>query len=182
MKLSRKWGTPVPRGFEDPCPRVLTWGTQFRCGVSRVIPFFHDSLSFKKARFMRFPSIALLFGALATSFSYAQTASPSAPFEGEPFTATAAQLNAASAAMPADKQFPAIVLYAEGVYRIAADGTLDFRHRVIYRVDSADGMKNWAEISSNWDPWYEKPAQLHARVLGSDGRFTELDQKTITDA
>jgi tetratricopeptide (TPR) repeat protein len=131
---------------------------------------------------MRFPFTFLLFGALAASSSYAQTASPFAPFEGEPFTATAAQLNAASAAMPGDKQFPAIVLYAEGVYRIAADGTQDFRHRVIYRVDSADGVKNWSEISANWDPWYEKPAQLHARVLGPDGRFTELDQKTITDA
>jgi tetratricopeptide (TPR) repeat protein len=131
---------------------------------------------------MRFRLPALLFGLLAAPFAYAQTASPFTAFEGEPFTATVAQLNAASAAMPADKQFPAVVLYAEGFYRIAADGTLDFRHRVVYRVDSPDGVKNWAEISSNWDPWYEKPAQLHARVLGSDGRFTELDQKTVTDA
>ena len=131
---------------------------------------------------MRFSIVSLLFGVLAASSSYAQTVSPSAPFEGEPFTATAAQLNAASAAAPADKQFPAIVLYAEGSYKIAADGTLDYRHRLIYRVDSAEGVKGWSEVSSNWDPWNQKPAQLHARVLQPDGQFKELDQKTITDA
>ena len=131
---------------------------------------------------MRFSLVSLLFGIFATPLSYAQTGSPSAPFEGEPFTATAAQLNAASAAAPADKQFPAIVLYAEGSYKIAADGTLDYRHRMVYRVDSAEGVKGWAEISSNWDPWDQKPVQLHARVLQPDGQFKELDQKTITDA
>src|SRR6185312_9517136 len=51
-----------------------------------------------------------------------------------------------------------------------------------YRVDSADGVKGWAEISSNWDPWNQKPVQLHARVLQPNGEFVELDQKTITDA
>lgn len=120
-----------------------------------------------------------LFGVLAAPCVLAQSGSV---FEGEAFSASAAALNAASAAAPADKQFPAIVLYAEASYRIAADGTLDYRHRVVYRVDSAEGVKGWAEISSNWDPWYEKPAMLHARVLQPDGRFTELDQKTITDA
>ncbi len=33
-----------------------------------------------------------------------------------------------------------------------------------------------------WDPWVDKPAELHARVLEPDGKFAELDQKTITDA
>ena len=131
---------------------------------------------------MRFSLVPLLFGVLAASSSSAQTGSPFAPFEGEPFTATAAQLNAASAASPSDKQFPAIVLYAEGSYKIAADGTLAYRHRLIYRVDSAEGVKGWSEISSNWDPWNQKPVQLHARVLQPDGQFKELDQKTITDA
>jgi tetratricopeptide (TPR) repeat protein len=126
----------------------------------------------------------LLFGVFAVPsvFAQIQIASPSTPLEGQPFSATAAELNAASAAAPADKQFPAIVLYAEGSYHIAADGTLDFRHRMIFRVDSADGVRGWSEISSNWDPWDQKPAQLHARVLQPDGHFTELDQKTITDA
>src|SRR6185437_12916298 len=30
--------------------------------------------------------------------------------------------------------------------------------------------------------WFERPAELHARVLEADGHFVELDQNTVTDA
>ncbi len=103
-------------------------------------------------------------------------------FAGAPFSETAAELTAASAAMPPDHEFDAEILFEEGIYRIAEDGTLAFQQRLIYRLDSAEGVKNWAEISAQWDPWYEKQAQLQARVLQPNGDFVELDQKTITDA
>lgn len=104
------------------------------------------------------------------------------PFSGAPFTSTVAELRSASAAVPVSKEFGAEILYEEGVYRIASDGTLNYQHRLIYRVDSEGAVKGWAETSSGWDPWYENPAQLHARVLQNDGTFVDLDQKTITDA
>lgn len=104
------------------------------------------------------------------------------PFAGDPFTSSIAELKSASAAMPVSKEFGAEIFYEEGVYRIAADGTLNYQHRLIYRVDTEGTVKGWAELSSGWDPWFENPSQLHARVLQPEGTFVELDQKTITDA
>jgi hypothetical protein len=91
-------------------------------------------------------------------------------------------MRAASAAVPVDGAFDTQVLLEEGLYRIADDGTLLYRHRLIFRVDGKEGVEGWSEASMTWDPWYEKPAEIHARVLEADGKFLELDQKTITDA
>ena len=57
-----------------------------------------------------------------------------------------------------------------------------YTHRLIFRVDAQDSVDGWSEVSAQWDPWFEKPADLQARVLEGDGRFVELDQKTVTDA
>jgi hypothetical protein len=83
--------------------------------------------------------------------------------------------------MPVDKEYGAQILFESGTYRIAIDGTLQYEHRLIYRVDTEAAVKGWSETSSSWDPWYENPSQLRARVLQADGNFIELDQKTITD-
>jgi tetratricopeptide (TPR) repeat protein len=84
--------------------------------------------------------------------------------------------------MTPDHNYETQILLEEATYTIADDGTMAYRHRIIYRVDSAEGVQHWSEISAQWDPWFEKPAQLGARVLQADGRFAELDQKTVTDA
>jgi len=113
----------------------------------------------------------------------AQTAPLAAsPFAGEPFSLSAADLKAASAAIPVTKDYAVEILYEEGLYRIAADQTLRYRHRMIYRVDAEGAVTGWGEMSSQWDPWFENPSQLHARVLQANGTFVELDQKTVTDA
>jgi tetratricopeptide (TPR) repeat protein len=126
---------------------------------------------------------AALFGFFGLCAAVAQSpASAQNVLAGAPFTATAQELTAASSAVPSSHEYDVQVLFEDVSYHIASDGTLAYQHRMIYRLDSADGVKNWAEISMNWDPWYEKQAQLHARVLQPNGGFVELDQKTITDA
>jgi tetratricopeptide (TPR) repeat protein/transglutaminase-like putative cysteine protease len=99
-----------------------------------------------------------------------------------PFGASADDLRAASAAVPVSHNDGVEVLYEEGIYKIADDGTLTYTHRLIFRVDAQDSVDGWSEVSAQWDPWFEKPADLQARVLEGDGRFVELDQKTVTDA
>ena len=84
--------------------------------------------------------------------------------------------------MPVNREFVAEILYEEGTYNIAADGSVKYQHRLIYRVDTEAAVKGWAEVSSTWDPWFEKESEIHARVLQPNGTFVELDQKTITDA
>jgi tetratricopeptide (TPR) repeat protein len=123
------------------------------------------------------PAIVLALCTCATAF-----AQGSPDLAADAFTISAADLQSLSATIPVDKQFPAQILYEEGNYKIAADGTLLFTHRMVYRVDSDAAVKGWAEVSAQWDPWYEKAAQIHARVLQPNGTFVELDQKTITDA
>jgi tetratricopeptide (TPR) repeat protein len=105
-----------------------------------------------------------------------------APITQPAFSVSAEELKGISAAVPISKEFGTEILYEEGIYRIGADGLLKYQHRLVYRVDTEDAAKGWAEISANWDPWFENPAQLHARVLQANGTFVELDQKTVTDA
>jgi tetratricopeptide (TPR) repeat protein len=125
------------------------------------------------------PAIVLaLISSAPLPQAFAQTPDLSAPA----FTLSATDLQSLSASIPVDKQFPAQILYGESKYQIAADGTLTYTHRMVYRVDSDAAVRGWAEVSAQWDPWYEKPAQIHARVLQPDGTFVDLDQKTITDA
>jgi len=126
----------------------------------------------------------LLFASLCFATKIAAQSAPTAasPFAAAPFSLTAVALKAVSDAVPVTKEFSVEILYEEGTYRIAADGTLSYQHRLVFRVDAEDAIKGWSEVSSQWDPWYENPAQLNARVLQPTGTFAELDQKTITDA
>lgn len=125
----------------------------------------------------------LAFSLIAIVTMPAQSA-PAQParFDGQPFTATAAELTGASSAVSVNREFGAQIFLEEGIYRIAANGTLKYQHRLIYRVDTEDAVKGWAEVSSTWDPWFENQSEIHARVLQPNGTFVELDQKTITDA
>ncbi|MDE1163007.1 MAG: DUF3857 domain-containing protein [Acidobacteriaceae bacterium] len=124
---------------------------------------------------------ALLLSAF--SVSQAQSVPATAPkLGGAVFRSSVAELRAASAAVPASSESDVQILLEESRFRFAADGTRITEHRRIYRIDVQEAVKGWSEISQTWDPWFEKPSQLRARVLTVDGRFAELDQKTVTDA
>ncbi len=134
-------------------------------------------------RFSASPFLLGLISALGCGSLVAQTGSAGAKASsGAAFSASVEELRATSAAMPPTKDYGTEILYEEGKYQIGESGLLTYTHRMIYRVDTDATVKGWAEISSNWDPWYEKPAQIHARVLQPNGTFVELDQKTVTDA
>ncbi len=128
-------------------------------------------------------AVMLLVAPLSAQTSATQAAQlPPSPFEGAPFSMSASAIRSASASVPADKISDAAILYEETDYRISAAGTLGFVHRIAYRIETNNGVEGWAEASMDWDPWYQNPAQINARVLQNDGTFVTLDQKTITDA
>ena len=54
--------------------------------------------------------------------------------------------------------------------------------RLIYRVDSPDGVENWAASTAHWQPWHQARPTIRARVITRDGREHQLDQKLLTDA
>ena len=130
--------------------------------------------------FPRRTTFACLFAFLLSSSALVVAQAPT--FDGGPFTSTVEQLRAASAAVPIDHEHSVQILLKERQYIIGSNGAVSYRYRLIFRVDAQDAVDGWSEMSANWDPWFEGPAQLHARVLESDGRFVELDQSTITDA
>ncbi|WP_158819722.1 DUF3857 domain-containing protein [Granulicella sp. S156] len=131
---------------------------------------------------LAFLSVLLMSSAPLPAQTASTPTTEATAFNGAPFASSVEELRAASSAIPADHSYDVQVLLEEGSYRIADDGTLFYQHRLIYRIDSAAAIDNWSEVSADWDPWYEKPVQLHARVLQTDSHFAELDQKTITDA
>ena len=102
----------------------------------------------------------------------AQGAPPAeSPFAGAPFALSAAELKGASAQVPITKEYPVEILYEEGVFRIAADETLKYQHRLIYRVDADSAVKGWSEVSSTWDPWYENPTPDSCSGATADRSF-----------
>lgn len=126
--------------------------------------------------------LSLLALSLQSNLAAQSAPAPDAPFAGAPFTLTAAELKSASAGVPVTKDYPVQILYEEGIYRIGADRTLKYQYRLIYRIDAESAVTGWGQVSMQWDPWFENPSQIHARVLQPSGAFAELDQKTITDA
>src|ERR1700759_3518575 len=95
-------------------------------------------------------SLVVLLSSAVTATGFGQSPATVSEFAGAPFSATAAELTAAAAVMPPNREYDAQILFEEGTYKFAADGTLAFQQRTIYRLDSANAVKNWAEISSPW--------------------------------
>ena len=54
--------------------------------------------------------------------------------------------------------------------------------RLIYRVDSPEGVERWAASTAHWQPWHQASPTIRARVITLDGREHQLDQKLLTDA
>ncbi|MGA7156165.1 MAG: DUF3857 domain-containing protein [Acidobacteriaceae bacterium] len=131
-----------------------------------------------------FRSVALLSVLIVASVASPLQAQSTGttPFDGAPFTLSAAAMRTASTSIPADKRSDVTILYSEADYRMSAKGTLAYSYRMIYRLETQRALEGWAEISMDWDPWYQNQSQLQARVLRLDGTFSELDPKTVTDA
>lgn len=128
-------------------------------------------------------AVMLLVVALSAQLLEAQSVSlPPSLFNGAAFSMSASAIRTASASVPSDKISDATILYEETDYLISTKGTLNFVHRIVYRIETNNGVQGWAEASMEWDPWYQNPSQISARVLQTDGTFATLDPKTITDS
>lgn len=75
----------------------------------------------------------------------------------------------------------ATVLLESDSYAFDVAGRMTYRHHIVYRLETKEGVDDWAEIRIRWSPWYQNPPEIKARVIAPDGKVTTLDQKTITD-
>src|SRR5690349_20937075 len=86
------------------------------------------------------------------------------------FAVPARELQAAATAVKRDKPADVVVLLDERIYRFDEQHRVSVTSRMIYRVDSPDGVENWAASSAAWQPWYQASPVIRARVVTRDGR------------
>ncbi|HEY6970911.1 MAG TPA: DUF3857 domain-containing protein [Candidatus Angelobacter sp.] len=90
-------------------------------------------------------------------------------------------LRRAASDIKADKDAEATVLLSEYEITFDAAGKMVKKSHLIYRIETQDGVENWAEVRSNWEPWYQAKPEIRARVITSDGVVHWLDPKTLND-
>jgi hypothetical protein len=72
-------------------------------------------------------------------------------------------------------------LFERDSYRFDADGRVTYRHTLLFRIETQEGIENWAETSARDAPWYQNQPPIQARVILPDGRVSQLDSKTVID-
>lgn len=112
--------------------------------------------------------------------------SPTAPArlesdKGSAFAASAESLRGAAANVKKDKDAAATILLNEERISFDSVGKMVDTYHSIYRIENEDGVKGWAEISAQWEPWHEAKPEVRARVISPDGAVHTLDLKTLTD-
>jgi hypothetical protein len=103
------------------------------------------------------------------------------PFVGPAFQASVADVQKAAAQITPEKFMEATVLFERDAYHFDAEGRVTYRHVLLYRIETQQGVENWAETSARYAPWYENQPQIQARVILPDGHVSQLDPKTVTD-
>lgn len=126
-------------------------------------------------------SILLVFLPALFASCIAQPQTPAWPIAGPAFAAAPADIQSAAARIEAEPFIEATVLLETDSYSFDAAGRMTYRHHMIYRIETKEGVDDWAEIRIRWSPWYQNQPEIKARVIAPDGKVTMLDQKTITD-
>jgi tetratricopeptide (TPR) repeat protein len=122
---------------------------------------------------------AILLSCIATTVALAQ--SPGWPIAGPALSASPAEVQTAAAKIPAEPFTEATVFFERDAFAFDGDGRMTYRHTLIFRMETQEGVKNWSEIRVGWSPWHQAIPEIRARVIASDGKVSMLDPKTITD-
>ena len=102
------------------------------------------------------------------------------PITGPALVASPAEIQAA-AKFPAEPLTEATIFFERDSFTLDTAGRMIYRHDLIFRIETEDGVKNWSEIRVGWSPWYQDAPEIRARVIAPDGKVSVLDPKTITD-
>ena len=103
-------------------------------------------------------------------------------WDAAPFAAPARELLQASAGITHERPSPAVVLLDERTFVLDEQHRLTHTQRLIYRVDTPDGVERWAESSAQWQPWHQARPTIRARVITPDGREHQIDQNLLQDS
>jgi transglutaminase-like putative cysteine protease/Flp pilus assembly protein TadD len=134
-----------------------------------------------------FAALLLLaaFGPAAAAARAAAAAPTGRPWESHPFAAPPLEVVRAAAAQvegEEDAEEDVVVLLEEGRYNFDALGRCDYRYRMVFRLQTEAGVKEWASLETTWSPWYEERPEFRARVSTPDGEAHVLDPHTVAEA
>lgn len=91
----------------------------------------------------------------AAALLFLSTADAAEVWEAPAFSVPARDLQAAAAGVNRDTPTDVVVLLDERIYSFDEQHRVTVTSRMIYRVDSPDGVENWAASSAAWQPWYQ---------------------------
>ncbi len=114
--------------------------------------------------------------ALAAAAGAAET------WDAPSFSTPAAQLLQAASALKRERPADIVVLLDERSFVFDAQHRLTRTQRLIYRVDSPEGVARWAASSARWQPWHQARPSIRARVISASGREHALDQNLLKDS
>jgi hypothetical protein len=104
------------------------------------------------------------------------------PWDAPAFAADPAALAGASAALPTPGGTEVEVLLEEATFSYDAKGRETATSRLVYRVLTPEGAKNWATVGVDYSPWHEERPVVRARVVTPDGKAHTLDPSTLVDS
>jgi transglutaminase-like putative cysteine protease/tetratricopeptide (TPR) repeat protein len=98
------------------------------------------------------------------------------------FSVPAKDLLQAATAVKRERATAVVVLLDERTFVLDEQHRLTSISRLIYRIDSPDGVERWAASTAHWQPWHQARPTIRARVITLDGQEHQIDQKLLTDA
>ena len=107
--------------------------------------------------------------------SIAARGSASDIWDAPAFTAEAVALRDASQAVLAQKNAEATILLNDSQYHFDETGRAVETQHLIYRIETQEGVENWAETSGTWEAWHQAKPEIKARVITPDGAVTVHD-------
>lgn len=127
---------------------------------------------------MTLRSLAAAFFALLFTLS----GSAAEVWDAPSFSLPARDLLEAGQAVRRERPVDIVVMLDERIFVLDDQHRLSRTNRLVYRVDSPDGVERWAASSARWQPWYQARPAIRARVVTADGREHALDQRLLTEA
>ena len=103
-------------------------------------------------------------------------------WEAPAFSTPPAQLLQAATDVRHERATDVVVLLDERIFILDEQHRLTRTTRMIYRVDSPDGVERWAASAARWQPWHQARPEIRARVVTPDGRQHDIDPKLLNDS
>ena len=103
-------------------------------------------------------------------------------WDGPAFATPAHELLQSASAITRERPNDVVVLLDERTFVFDEQHRVTHTARLIYRVDSPDGVENWAASTAHWQPWHQARPVIRARVITTDGREHQIDQNLLSES